>query len=296
MLDLDSLQLFVRAAELGSLSKAAEKSNLAIAAVSRRIGLLEEYYGVVLLTRTGRGVKVTPAGQVLLDHAQELLLKVREVRSDLLDFAKGLRGTVKVHACTSAISQFLPQDFATFVDACPNVRLDVREAYSSDIIPNVRDGIADLGVIMPGMDHGGLAINPYHCDRLVIVVRKDFLPGVKSAHISDVIGQDFVMMEDDTSISRLLTTVTAELGLVLRQRVKVGSFDAVCRMIQAGFGIGVLPRVAAQNFERSMGLRLIDLKDSWAKRQMLVCTRPVHQLSPLTIKLREILAGAAVGA
>lgn len=293
MLNLESLQLFVRAAELGSLSKAAEKSNLAIAAVSRRIGLLEEYYGVILLNRTGRGVKVTPAGQVLLDHAQVILLKVRELRSDLSDFANGLRGTIKVHACTSAISQFLPQDFATFVDACPQVRLDVREVYSSDIIPNVRAGIADLGVIMPGVDPGDLEINPYHWDRLAVVAREDFLPGIESAYFSAVADQDFVMMEDDTSISRLLTTVTAELGLVLRQRVKVGSFDAVCRMIQAGFGIGVLPRVAAQNFETPMGLRLIELKDSWAKRQMLVCTRPIHQLNPLTRKLRETLVSAA---
>src|ERR1700744_5279293 len=212
MLDLDSVQLFVRAAELGSLSKAADKSNLAIAAVSRRIGLLEEYYGVLLLTRTGRGVDLTPAGLVLLDQAREILLKEREMRSDLLDFAKGLRGTIKIHACTSAISQFLPQDFATFVNSCPQVRLDVREAYSSDIIPNVRDGVADLGVIMPGVEHGGLAINNYRCDRLAIVVRKDYMPAVRKAHISDVIDQDFVMMEDDTSISRLLTSVTAELG------------------------------------------------------------------------------------
>lgn len=294
MLNLESLQLFVRAAEYGSLSKAAEKSNLAIAAVSRRIGLLEDYYGVLLLTRTGRGVKLTPAGQVLLDHAQVILLKVREVRSDLSDFAKGLRGTIKVHACTSAIAQFLPQDFATFVEACPHVRLDVREAYSSDIVPNVRDGVADLGVIMPGIDSGGLTVSPYHWDRLAVVARRDFLPGVKSVNFSEVLDQDFVMMEDDTSISRLLTTVTGELGLVLRQRVKVGSFDAVCRMIQAGFGIGVLPRVAAQNFERPMGLRLVELEDSWARRQMLVCTRPVHQLNPLTKRLREILVAAAV--
>jgi DNA-binding transcriptional LysR family regulator len=292
VLNLESLQLFVRAAEYGSLSKAAERSNLAIAAVSRRIGLLEDYYGVSLLIRTGRGVKLTPAGQVLFDHAQAILLKVREVRSDLSDFAKGLRGTIKVHACTSAISQFLPQDFATFVEACPDVRLDVREVYSSDIVPNVREGIADLGVIMPGVDHAGLAVNPYHCDSLAVVARQNFLPGVEAVHFAEVLDQDFVMMEDDTSISRLLTTVTSELGLVLRQRVKVGSFDAVCRMIEAGFGIGVLPKVAAQNFERSMGLRLIDLKDSWAKRQMLVCTRPLHQLSPLTKKLREILVGA----
>ncbi|HEY4369558.1 MAG TPA: LysR family transcriptional regulator [Steroidobacteraceae bacterium] len=293
MVKLESLQLFVRAAEYGSLSKAAEKSNLAIAAVSRRIGLLEAYYGTPLLIRTGRGVKVTPAGQVLLDHAQEILLKLREVRSDLSDFAKGLRGTIKVHACTSAISQFLPQDFATFVAACPRVRLDVREAYSSDIVPSVRDGIADVGVIMPGVDHPELVITPYRRDRLTLVARQNFLPGVSNVRLCDVLDQDFVMMEDDTSISRLLTTVTSELGLVLRRRVKVGSFDAVCRMIQAGFGIGILPRVAAQNFEQSMGLRLIDLEDSWAERQMRVCTRPFHQLSPLTRRLREILVSAA---
>jgi DNA-binding transcriptional LysR family regulator len=296
MLDLDSLRLFIRTAELGSLSKAAAQSNLAIAAVSRRIALLEADLGVALLLRTARGVQLTAAGSMLLTRAREIMQLEAQTRADLSDFRKGLRGTVSVMASTSAITQFLPRDLADFSKSCPELRLDVREAYTSDIVAAIRDGSVEVGVVMAGPNVVDLTTAPYRADRLVVVAPRDFRPDVTKVRLADVIDQDLVVMEDSTTTTRLLASEAAKAGFALRLRTKVGSFDAVCRMVEAGFGLGIQPRMAAMQFVATMDLRLMELEDDWAARQMLICTNPRMGFSAAAKRLVSHLSACAQSA
>ena len=91
---------------------------------------------------------------------------------------------------------------------------------------------------------------------------------------------------------RLLAKAALEAGLPLRLRVQVWSFEAVCKLVQAGMGLGILPEAAAHDFAPIMGLRLIHLKDAWADRRMLVCVRDVASLSTVGRKLLDQLVGS----
>lgn len=283
VLDLDSLQIFVRASELGSFSKVADQMHLALAAVSRRIAQLEYHYGVKLFIRTGRGVELTPAGQALLAHAKEILGRISVAQADIADFAKGLRGSVRLYACTSAISQFLPRDLAVFHERFPDIRLDIREGRSLDIVTAIRDGEADVGIIVAGPHPIQLPTSVYRHDTLAVVAPNDFAPGVKSVPLLDLVGHDFVILEDNTATTRLINSIALNEGLSVRMRVKVGSFEAVCRMVEAGFGIGLLPRAAAEMSAATLGLQLIELEDAWADRQMLICTNTGSPYATLAI-------------
>lgn len=284
MLDLGSLQIFVRASELGSFSKVADQMHLALAAVSRRIAQLEYHYGVTLFVRTGRGVELTPAGQALLEHAKEILGRVNVAHADIADFAKGVRGSVRLHACTSAISQSLPKDLAAFHELYPDIRLDIHEGRSVDIVTAVRDGAADVGVIIAGPHPTNLPTSIYRRDRLAVVAPLGFAPGVASVSLTDLVEHEFVILEDNTATTRLISSIALNEGLSVRMRVKVGSFEAVCRMVEAGFGIGLLPRAAADISAATLGLQVIDLEDAWADRQMLICTGTGSPYATLAIK------------
>lgn len=281
------------AAEVGSLSKAADQSNLALAAVSRRIAMLEAQYSVSLFVRTGKGVALTPAGAALLTRAREILQLVSLTKSDLTDFARGFRGVVRLMASTSAITQHLPADLATFAKVHPDLRIELREAYTRDIVIAVREGMADIGIAIAGENLDGLTIAPYRSDRLVVVAPRDFEPGLDRVRLLDLADHDFVVMEDNAATSSLLAKVTTRAGVTLRLRNKVASFDAVCRMVQAGFGLGVQPRMVARSFESAMGLRLIELEDDWAARQTLVCTNARGELGSSARLLVQHLAGCA---
>src|SRR2546423_14043086 len=90
--DISSLALFIRVAELKSITKAAAASHIALAALSRRISQLEEQFGVQLLHRSARGVELTPAGAALLFHARQMMEKGDAMRAEISDYSKSAKG------------------------------------------------------------------------------------------------------------------------------------------------------------------------------------------------------------
>ncbi|QSR20158.1 LysR family transcriptional regulator [Novosphingobium sp. KA1] len=295
MLNLTTLKLFIRVAELGSLSRAADDANLAIGAISRRLSQLEHELGVPLLVRNGRGVALTPAGDALLVHAHRIMREVGLAVSDLSDYAKGLKGSVDILACTSAITQFLPADLAAFGQDNGKIRLNIQEVYSSEIVGRLRAGEAQVGVIMEEPGTLGLDTWKYRCDRLAVVAPPHVLFGTHSVRFQDLAEHEFVQMGYDTANTRLLARSADEQGWPFRLRAAVDSYDAVCRMIQAGFGIGILPSEAAKNFIVPMGLKLVELDEPWAQRQMLLAADAASLSGPARLLVEFLAARAPLG-
>ncbi len=290
--DLATLALFGRIAETRSITKAAAQSHLALAAASRRIAGLESRLGVKLLERSTRGVSLTPAGTALLAHARLILGQVNQMQADLAAYAKGGKGLVRIHANSSALAQFLPQELAAFSAAFPDARIALLERRSVSIVRALREGETDIGIVMAGTPTEGLACRDYRTDRLVAVVpRKHPLRG-KSVPFAKLLDFDFVGLESNTAMSQLLASRATAAGKPLRLRVQVNGFDVLGKLVQAGLGIGVLPEVAARAFVGTLGLRLVPLADDWARRRMLLCVRDHGTLPPLAQRLVDHLLPA----
>ena len=289
--DLVSLALFVRALETKSLSKAAEQSHLALAAASRRIALLEHRYRVQLLYRSSRGVEPTPAGIALAAHARRMIEESEKLQADLADYAKGIKGHIRIKANTSAITQYLPKDLAQFALDHPDVKLELEECRSVEVVQALREGRADIGFVMDGVDLEGLLSFAYRQDRLVAVVPRGHELRARKVAFVQLLKYDLVGLDSSAAMMRLLGAAALEAQQPLRLRMQVMSFEAVCKLVQAGMGIGVLPEVAARDFVPIMGLRLIRLTDAWADRWMHVCIRNLESLPAVGRKLVEQLVG-----
>jgi DNA-binding transcriptional LysR family regulator len=113
---------------------------------------------------------------------------------------------------------------------------------------------------------------------------------VRRLAFSKLLDHDFVGLESDTVISQLLLAQARRDDRPLRLRVQVKSFDVVAKLIQAGLGIGVLPEAAARAFAGPLGLRLVGLTDSWAKRRMFIGVRQLDALPAPARLLVEHLA------
>lgn len=272
--DLVTLALFLRTVDSGSLSKAAEQSHIALSAASRRIALLESDLDIKLLIRGQRGVSPTPAGIALAAHARRLLSEAERLKTNLSDYAKGVKGMVRLHANTSALTQYLPKEIASFATSFPNIRVEVTERLSTEIIQSILDGHADVGVVFSSeTKHPGLVFHPYKVDNLVAVMPENTMLGLRRLKLTDLLDVDLVVLESNTAMLRLLEGAAEAEGKTLHLRVQVKSFEAICKMIEAGLGIGVLPEIAAKTFAREMNLRLVPLAEVWAVRQMYVCSR-----------------------
>ena len=292
--DLTSLALFVRIAELHSITTAANASHIALAAASRRVTQLEDQYGVKLLYRTARGVELTPAGHALLGHARSLMSQVDTMRADLSEYTKQGKGLVRMHANASALAQYLPEDLASFAAMHPEVKISLGEERSGAITDALRSGATDIGIVMEGADTEGLQVLDYRADTLAVVVpRRHPLRG-KPVAFETLLDHDFVGLDSSTVISQILAAQAVAAGRPLRLRVQVKSFDVVARLVQAGLGIGVLPEAAIRGFA-SMGLRAVPLTDAWATRRMNVCVRHYAALTAPARALVDHLAAARPG-
>ena len=279
-IDLVSLSLFNLVARTGSISQGAELAMLAVGAASKRVADLEAAFGVPLLERHSRGVKLTPAGEALYLHVQRILGDVDHMSADLSDHARGLLGVVRLWANTSAITQFLPGDLAAFAQLQPGIRIELNEADSHEVVMAVLDGRADLGIFADRTPALGLQTQAYRRDRLVLVVPQGHaLARRKKLAFAEAVDYDFVSLTQATSLAQRLELESRQMGKPLRIRIHVRSFDAMCQMVSAGLGIAVLPVAAAQPLGQALGLKLIELIDPWVERELLVGARDLGALA-----------------
>jgi DNA-binding transcriptional LysR family regulator len=272
--NIDSLALFVRAAELRSLTKAADASYMGLAAASRRIALLEHRFKTTLFDRSPRGVDLTPAGETLLMHAKALLIQTNQMQAEMSDHAAGRRGVLRLMANTSAITDYLPNDLAEFSRARPEIQLIIEERWSSEIVQAVLSAETDVGIIVEGPLAEGVAFFPYRHDRLAVVMPTGHrLSTLGELRFNDVLDHDIVALEKGASMMRLLTEQAVMAEKTLQLRIQVRSFEAVCRMVQSGAGIGLLPFQAASAIGSGLGLTVRPLTEPWAARNMMICVR-----------------------
>ena len=289
--DIVSLSLFARVAETHSITKAAEASHIAVAAASRRLSLLEHQFGVQLLVRTARGAELTPAGQAVLYHVRQILSQVNQMHAEVAEYAKGGKGHVRIQASASAISQYLPEDLASFSAAIPEAVIAMEERVSGEIVQALREGATDIGVVMEGVNMDGLDRFDYNVDQLVALVPKKHPVRGKRVSFSTLLDFDFVGLDNATAISRLLSDQAAVLHKPLRVRMETGSFATLCKMVESGLGIGVIPEGIARSFVAGMQLRLIRLNEAWVTRRMYICVRSHQALTPIARKLVNHLIG-----
>ncbi|MEY5099403.1 MAG: HTH-type transcriptional regulator GltC [Pseudomonadota bacterium] len=292
--DLDSLALFVRAAELHNLTRAAEACFITVPAASRRLSLLEHQFKAQLFERHSRGLQLTPAGEHLLRHAREVIAAVHHMRAEMGNYASGSQSVLRIQGNTSAMTQFLPSDVAQFQDAHREVRIVLEECWSEEVVRRVRSGEADLGVVIEGCDVDGLWCRPYRSDRLAAVMRADDALDGTTVAFADLLERDLVGLEGNSTLTRLLTAQAAQHLRPMALRVQVRSFEAVCRAVQARLGIGILPLASTRGFVHAMDLKVLPLSDDWALRRMQIClrSRPPQQ-TPLGQLAAHLEANAA---
>lgn len=286
--EFSTLHVFVAIAEAGSLSGAAKRVNLAVSAVSKRLHDLESHSGTTLFERHGRGVSLTPAGRALLNHARDLLLRVDAMRADLSEFAKGVRGNVRLAANESVITQFLPDDLPAFFLRQQRIVVTVTELQSEGVVAAVLEGRADLGIFVEGaLGQQGLATFPYRTDELCIVVpQRHPLARRRGARFEELLEYDFVAHERSSSIAQLLLAKGVSR---LKFRVQVRSFHSVCRMVEANLGLAILPRNIATFHQGGMGLVALALREDWAHRRHLLGVRAVAALAqPARVLLEHL--------
>lgn len=283
--DLTDLKIFLAVAEELNLSRGAARCHLSPSSVSLRLKGLEDAIGTPLFVRRARGVEVTRAGAVMLEHVRRCLAQLEQMHADLLPFARGIKGHITLFANNNAISSHLPADLARFFALHPAVRIILEERPSMDIVGAVAAGRADLGVVAVEQPHPELRYLPYREDELVLLVP---LSSPLARHVRTrfkaCLSEPFVSLQSGMALHTFLVNRAAALGGQLDVRVQVSGYRAIAQLVASGAGIGVVPRSALEDADRQR-LAVLDLEETWALRHLQVCLREQALHSPFVAQL-----------
>lgn len=279
IIDPLSLKLFVTIVEEGTIAGAAQREHIAASAVSKRISELEESLGTQLLRRTNKGVAPTDAGITLLQLARGVLHDMNNLYVQISEYSSGVRGHVRLCANISAINQFLPAEIRSFMDLHPQIQVHLEGAISETIMKSVAEGGADVGVITQGTFRQDLEFLPYHSDQLIVITPKDHaLARKRSVSFQETLEFDFVGLTVGSALHNQVLRAAQELDRTPKLRIQVNSFDALCLMVEAGLGIGIVPQGAAKPYLKGLRIRPVALDEPWARRELKICVRSYDAL------------------
>jgi len=277
--NLVTLSLVVAVARAGSISGGAKAVNLAMAAASKRLADFEAQIGIAIFYRRSHGIELTEAGRAILNDVLNVLEDVERLARNIGDFSSGERGHVRVWANPAAISETLPDDVASFVRLYPYITVELEERDSAEAVKAVADNRADIGVFADMIDTARVETFVYREDVLSFIVpAKHPLARKGSTTLEEALRYPFVGLLARTPLAARVDYESARLGVVPTVRVQVRGVEAMCRMISAGMGIGVLPTSSARRYLKPMQLRAVTISEPWAHRQLFIGIREAQAL------------------
>jgi DNA-binding transcriptional LysR family regulator len=284
-MDLRRLEIFVRVAEFGSFSRAAEALFLTQPTVSEHVRALEDELGVQLLDRLGRGAAPTPAGQLLLGYARKLLALAGEAQQAVDQFQGRVSGELIVGGSSIPGEYVLPSLIGAFRAKHPEIAVTLLIGDSRSVQEWVESGRVELGVVGVRPTGRSLDSRQLMADELVVVVAPDH-PWVGRGNISveDIRHEPLILRERGSgsreTLERALATVGLDFG-AFRIVGEMGSTQAIKQAIRAGFGVSLISRRAVEDECRARLLGCVSVRDLDVSRAFHLVTHRERSRSPL---------------
>jgi DNA-binding transcriptional LysR family regulator len=296
--DLRQLEIFVKVAELGSFSRAAEALFLTQPTVSEHIRTLEDELGVRLLDRLGRGAAVTRAGQLLSSYAKRLLALSREARQAMDGFQGRMSGELQVGASTIPGEYVLPAMIGRFKEKYPDISITLLIGDSQAVIDWVAEGRAELGVVGARLSHRGVDYKELMPDDVVVVVPAAHpWHGRRQITLEELRGEPLLIRERGSGTRAALEAALGEAKQDLssfRLVGEMGSTQAIKQAVKAGVGISVVSKRAVEEECKAGVLWCLRIKDLKVVRSFYLATHKERSRSPLAEAFRVFVEAEAV--
>lgn len=268
------LKVFCKVAELKSFSKAGEALYLTQPGVTFHIKMLEEEIGAPLFVRQRSGIKLTPAGEILLKHGKEILNLYEQIQREVHGITGTVRGSLSVGMAAIIGHYFMPRIIGAFKKRFPLVEITTHIGNSGDILDSLKNGDFDLALVGGPIGEKSLERELFLQDELVLVVPPDHR-WAKTGRIdlAELRKEPLVLREDGSS-------TRDTLAMHLRtKRIKLSSLDVVMTLgstealkaaVQSGVGVSIVSNLAIGNELRLGVLKKVDLRGTKLPREFYI--------------------------
>lgn len=240
-MNFNQLRIFYSVAKNKSVTLAAKELFLTQPAVSIQIHLMEEYYGMKLFNKCGRGIIITEEGKVLLSYAEKIFSFSDEMEESLRQIKSLKRGKLKIGSSMTFGSCHLLKLLNIFKLQCPDIEIQMDIGNYYQIIEKVLSFQNDIGFI--GIDYidKNLVLIPYIKERLVLITPPDHkLAQKKVIEFKDLNGQKMITREKCCSTLKLIEKELIKNEISIETIMELGSNEAIKQAVEAGLGVAII--------------------------------------------------------
>ncbi len=258
MMELRHLRYFVAVAETESLTLAAKvKLHTSQPSLSRQIRDLEEEIGARLLTRGARGIELTPAGRVFLDHARSVLSQVETASEAARRIAHPAKPCFVMGFLTGHEVTWMPEALRMLHDELPNVDVLISSQYSPLLAEGLSKGRIDAAVLRREKGVPGLAFRLLVKEPLMVVLPRDHhLAAREAIRLRDLVGETFVSVSDTAPVLRaVIDDYLKRSGINITPAHEADHLAMGMSLIASTRGLGLLPAYAQNFLPRSVTSR-----------------------------------------
>jgi DNA-binding transcriptional LysR family regulator len=282
------LKIFKTIVEVGSFTKAGEALGLSQPSISQHIRALEENAGVPLLVRVGKSARPTPAGDVLLHCAEQVLDRVAHAERLLVEHARGRTGFVRIGTPEVPCNYVLPGVLIELKRRLPKIDVRIVSGHTAATLERVGAGELDLALLPLPADTDRLRVVEAGRDELVAAVPPQHpwavMPWVAAREFDR---QPLILYDRASQITDLTLAFLLDEGIFPRIAVEIDHIEGLKELVRGGLGVAVVPRWALKRELADGALAAVRLGPTGVTRAWGLV---YHEHHPLPAAVRELVA------
>jgi LysR family transcriptional regulator, transcriptional activator of the cysJI operon len=258
------LKVFQSVARNLSFTKASNELYITQPAVTKHIKELESEYEVKLFNRSGNRITLTPAGIILLSHADHMMALHNEIKFDLSQLKGNHQGNMRLGASTTIAQYVIPADLAKFHEKFPDIQLSLISGNTEYIEKLLLKGEIDIGIVEGKPSHADIKYTPFLNDELLIFTSSRNIEYKTSVNIEELVHLPLVLRERGSGTLEIIEKKLQQLKIIPRQLnilMYLGSTEAIKSFIKTGNGVGIVSRFAITQELENNTFKLITAPD-----------------------------------
>ena len=289
-MDLETLKLFRDIADSESFTRAAKLNAISQSAASQQVQHLEDLLGIRLIERRKRPLTLTPAGEVYLRAARDMLRRYEQLQASLETFKDLISGPVRVASIYSIGLYDMARHTREFMRLYPQAQIHLDYLRTDEVYDAVLEDKADIGLLSyptPGKD---LQIIPWRREQMVVAVNREHpLAGESHLEASQLEGQPFVAFDDGLYIRKVIDRYLKEHRVSVRPVMEFDTIANIKEAVGIGEGVSILPEPTVRQDVALGRLSAIPLNGAELVRTIGIIHHRRKKLSPAAIRFLELL-------
>lgn len=288
-MQINALRYFLETASTGSIRKASERLHVTATAVGRQIENLEQYVNAPLFERGARGIKLTPAGEVLMGRVAPLIRELEDIKGDILDL-RGLRkGSVAIFAAEALVSGFLTKSIAAFRNSFPGITFKIGLAGADQTFEALRADQIDIGFTLNAPRRPEVEVlASANLTHVAVVSPRHALAHRKRIKLTELVNYPLALPDTTFGARRAMDRAARAEGTRIEPAYVVNSMSVMKELVQTGVAVALMP-LPTIDYEVRQGLLVpirIDNR-SLETVEVSICVRKGRRLSFATSKFLE---------